>query len=131
MWSIAAAKEYIGKSWIPFYNETVAKSSGAKWYALRGGSNDGVFTSVTAMLQVKQEGGGVHDVFESEEKARSFVDSANATTEWYVVWEGRQTGVLGEAEMLAATRGVESVIEGPMSKADADLIWTGKAEKVT
>ena len=67
----------------------------------------------------------MHDVFESEEKARSFVDSANATTEWYVVWEGRQTGVLGEAEMLAATRGVESVIEGPMSKADADLIWTG------
>jgi hypothetical protein len=37
---------------------------------------------------------------------------------------------MGEEQMISATRGVESVIEGPMSEADAQLIWAGKADSV-
>ena len=65
MWSIDTAKEYLGKKWIPIYNETVEKESSLKYFALRGGSKDGVFESVTGMLNAKRAGGGVHDVFTS------------------------------------------------------------------
>ena len=131
MWSIATAKEYIGKKWVPIYNETVSKGSNAatRFFALAGGTKDGVFTSVTAMLQAKRAGGGVHDVFSSEKEAKEFVQQGSATLakDFYVVWVGSTTGVMREEDMLEATRGVESVIEGPMSQSDAHRIWSGDA----
>ena len=130
MWSIATAKEYLGRRWIPIYNETVQKESSRKYFALRGGTKDGVFESVTAMLSAKRVGGGVHDVFTSRAEAQKFCDDAAAGQAYYVVWEGSSTGVMTEDTMIEATRGVESVIEGPMSKRDADLVWNGEADKL-
>ena len=135
MWSIAAAKEFLACKHIEVFNDTVARDEAAqskKFFALTGGSKDGVYESVRDMLAAKREGGGVHEKFASKELAQKRCDEVNAgaTAEFYVVWDGTSTGVMNEEDMLAATCGVESVIEGPMTKRDAELIWTGKADEV-
>ena len=135
MWSIAAAKEFLASKHIAVYNETVARdvsASAEKYFALTDGSKNGVYVGVQNMLAAKRSGGGVHELFVSRDSAQKRCDeTANSSkAEFYVVWDGSSTGVMNEAQMLAARCGIESVIEGPMVKRDAQLIWDGKADEV-
>lgn len=133
MWSIGTAKEFLGKKHVAVYNETVSVGKDKKkFFALAGGSSDGVYSTLHKMLKAKQAGGGVHNVFATRAQAKKFCDDASKATaeEWFVVWEGATTGVMTEDQMLEATCGVESVIEGPMSAKDAQLIWSGKADEI-
>ena len=47
-----------------------------------------------------------------------------AASQWYVVWAGRQTGILSQADCLKVAQGFQNaVVEGPLSRADADRAW--------
>ena len=144
MWSIPAAKEFLGVKWVRVFNDTVAQDSDAprstgdcaseafddfqefegKFFALRGGSLDGVFQSIDAVLVAKAEGGGVYDVFDTKWEAQRFCEG-DKNERVYVVFAGSKTGVMTAGQMVAATRGVESVVEGPMSRKQAERIWNG------
>ena len=137
MWSVGAAKEFLGVKHVAVFNETVAQEDptavASKFFTLVGGSKDGVYEGLQKLLAAKKSGGGIHNVYVSRESAQKAFDaaSAGASEQFYVVWEGTTTGVLSEEQMVEATCGVASVIEGPMSKHDADLIWSGKADEVS
>ena len=144
MWSIPAAKEFLGVKWVRVFNDTVAQDDGAprsaasgdsevfddfkefegKFFALRGGSSDGVFDSIDAVLLAKAEGGGVYDVFDTKWDAQRFCEG-DSNERVYVVFAGSKTGIMTAGQMVAATRGVESVVEGPMSRQQAERIWNG------
>ena len=136
-WSVAAAKEFIGSQRISIFNEESAdtaaetmvgsaSASTKSFYAVRGGSRNGVYSSVVQALQAMREGGGIYEIFDTKKAATSFADAASKSTSGeraYVVWAGRSTGVMSEAQMIAATKGFEAVIEGPLSFTEASTIW--------
>ena len=65
-------------------------------------------------------------MFDTEEEAAQYCkpDARTSVTEWYVVWAGRTTGVMSQEDCLKATKSFQNaVVEGPLSRADADKAW--------
>ena len=96
---------------LKIYNEQSARDPSAasigstggaskSYYALRGGSQDGVFKSLQAVIAAQRKGRGEYDVFQSEADAAEFCKpcdigkKATADVQSYVVWRGKDTGVM-------------------------------------
>ena len=153
--SLSAAKRFLGKSKLKVYRvesesdspaatEVAAASSthavpageskrgsDEQFFAVCGGSQDGVFRSLNEALAAIRVGGGKFDVFDSEAAAAQFCrppddPSTNAHIDGgsFVVWAGKSTGIMSATDCIAATRGVaNAVAEGPMDPSIAAQLW--------
>ena len=104
----------------------------SQFFAIKGGSEDGVYKTLKEVLAAVKKGGGAFDVFSSEEEAANFcrpedVPEEDNSVDMFVVWKGKATGVMTAAECVKATAGVAGALaEGPMSLSEAKETWRVK-----
>ena len=119
----------------PSSQQSVASANAgttAQFFAIRGGSEDGVYASLKEVLAAVKVGGGMFEVFESEAEAAEFCRPPDATpaaaaAEMFVVWSGKTTGVMSAADCVKATAGVSgAAADGPMSELKANKLWSSK-----
>ena len=118
----------------PSSKRPVASASAGvtQFFAIRGGSEDGVYASLKEVLAAVKVGGGMFEVFESEAEAAEFCRPADAAPAaaaavMFVVWSGKTTGVMNATECVKATAGVSgAAADGPMSELEANRLWSSK-----
>ena len=105
-----------------------------QFFAIKGGSEDGVYASLKEVLAALAKGGGEFEVFDSETDAANYCRppdaSALAVEDTFVVWSGKSTGVMNAMKCVKATAGVKGArAEGPMTKEKATSLWKAKQKK--
>ena len=103
-----------------------------QFFAIRGGSEDGVYKTLKEVLAAVKKGGGAFEVFSTEAEAAEYCRPEDSQEEsgaedMFVVWKGKSTGVMSATECVKATAGVAGArAEGPMSLKEANEIWKAK-----
>ena len=166
--SLSAAKRYLGTTRVRVYRDesdsgaeqqspakhghgtaSAAEPHGAavagtsQFFAVKGGSEDGVYRTLREALGAVIKGGGEYEMFGSEAEAAVFCkppDTAAASAigtrvadgDMFVVWAGKSTGVMSMEDCLIATRGVAgAVAEGPMSHSVALQLFAAGRKQPT
>ena len=143
--SLAAAKRFLGRNRIRVFREEEPEQTSKqpvseeaaeqnKFFAVRGGSQNGVYLSLNDVFTAMRRGGGEFEVFDSQSDAAEYcapvataepASSAMATETMFVVWAGKSTGVMNAEDCLAATKGVRgAAVEGPMPWRAAFQMWS-------
>lgn len=114
--------------------EAAKKEKQEQFFACKGSDQDGVYRTLKEVL-VAVKNGGVFEVFSTEAEAAQYCKPEDATVhdtaseEVYVVWSGKQTGVMGAAECVKATAGVKGAkAEGPLPRSEAETLWRSKQQ---
>ena len=107
-----------------YYEKELCKSTthttSAEFFAVKGGSEPGVYTTMAKAVQAKQHGGGTFAVFTSEADARAFAQQKQV----FVVWAGREVGIMDKGRCIAATQRLEGAkMRGPMAEDAARDLW--------
>ena len=76
-----------------------------EYYAIKGGSEAGSFANISETLKAKQRSGGAFAVFSSKQEAEKYV----RPTDLFVVWAGRQVGIMSKAEWVKAIQRLTDV----------------------
>ena len=160
--SLTAVKRFLGKNLIRVYREepeqkqdeaeaaaasqkpaaaapssqnSTASADGRKrqFFAIRGGSQDGVYESLKEVLAAMAKGGSTFEVFNSKAEVAEFCRPPDLTPkedeEVFIVWSGKSTGVMNAADCVAATVGVSGAkADGPMSRSKAQARWKEKQQ---
>ena len=106
----------------------------SQFFAIKGGSEDGVYASLKEVLAALAKGGGEFEVFESEREAANYCRPSDAPAlaaeDSFVVWSGNSTGVMDAMKCVKATAGVKGArAEGPMTREKAMSLWKAKQKK--
>ena len=108
-----------------FYEDTPrvkTESDGpSEFFAVKGGSRPGVYLTMAEAVDAKNTGGGTFATFITEQSARDYVD----TDDTFVVWAGRDVGIMTQEQCIAATQGLSAAkMKGPMSEEAAFQLWS-------
>ena len=110
-----------------------ATASAVQFFAIKGGSEDGVYASLKEVLAALAKGSGEFEVFATEAAAAEFCrppDLPSKVEDMFIVWSGKSTGVMNAAGCVKATAGVKGArAEGPMSREKAEELWKKKQKK--
>ena len=107
-----------------FFEKEVCKeqkpATPKEYFAVKGGSNAGIYTTMAKAVQAKQDGGGALGVFTREADARAYAQQA----QMFVVWAGRQVGVMDQQACIKATQRLQDAkMRGPMDEDAAKELW--------
>ena len=148
--SLSAAKRFLGRNRIRVFREEAppvpetpraepapaqpVQTGTDKVFAVRGGSQNGVYLTLTDVFAAMRRGGGEYEEFDSQSDAAEYCNpdgsaaassDTPATETMFVVWAGKATGVMNAADCLAATKGVAGAsVEGPMPWRAAFQMWS-------
>ena len=101
-------------------DDTSGDQSAEEYYAIKGGGEAGIFTDMSEALKAKERSGGAFAVFMSRQEAEQYIRPEQA----FVVWTGRQVGIMSKSECVKATqRLAEARMCGPLSQPDAVKKW--------
>ena len=102
------------------------EESGEEYYALKGGSEDGIFKDMAGVVQAKNRSGGAFALFSSRKEAEIYL----RPKESFVVWVGRDIGIMNKVQCVKATqRLTEAQMCGPFSQEDAKEQWKAVKHK--
>ena len=128
--SLAAARKWLEMPAPRMYYErecyktpapTSTETQHDEFFAIKGGTNAGVYTSMEKACIAKEEGGGTFAVFTLESEARKFAKGEMK----FVVWAGRSVGVMTKQQCIAATQRIPGAkMRGPMSEDKAKQLWS-------
>ena len=99
-----------------------------EFYALKGGKEDGLFSDMASVVEAKNRSGGAMAVFSSRKEAELYLRPTTS----FVVWVGREIGIMGKKKCVKATQRLANArmsgctIEQGVDKYsinDLEIIW--------
>ena len=104
----------------PSQEEIDEPESGEEFFVIKGGKDDGIFKELAQAVKAKSRGGGALAMFSSRREAEVYLRPAEA----FVVWAGRQVGIMSKSQCIQATQKLTSAkLCGPLSQDEAKKKW--------
>lgn len=125
--SLAAVRKWLQMPAPRTYTETECfkdatdESVAEEFFAVKGGSNAGVYRTMAKAIKAKETGGGTFAVFTVEADAKAYARQRQV----FVVWAGRTVGIMSKRQCITATQRLDSAtMRGPMAEDAAQELWS-------
>ena len=100
--------------------DEVSDEIGEEYFAIKGGGEAGIFTDMSEMMKAMERSGGEFAMFASRKEAEVYVRPEEA----FVVWAGRQIGIMTKSQCVKATQRLkEAKMCGPLTQKAAAEKW--------